>query len=77
MRVSDEYQIDGREIGNFHSRLTKTLENKQPPGKVWVNKNILTTNLQEEARVSDEGYAHLPVRGQHRTVRLASGGRHG
>lgn len=75
--MGNQNHIDWRKVVDFYAGLPKPFQYEKPAGEVGINDNILATNLQEETGVSDEGYAHLPVRNQHRAMRLAGGGSQG
>ena len=74
VRVRDQDNIHGRQVAQIQSRLTQALENEQPAREVGIDDDVLSPNLEEEAGVSDEGNAQLPVRNQFRFVGLAGAG---
>jgi hypothetical protein len=71
MRVRNQHQVDRRKIGNAQSGTAKTFQNEQPPRKVGINDDILSTDLDEEAGVPNEGDAELAVAGETRLVGLS------
>lgn len=61
MRVSDEDNVDRREIAQLNSGLAQPLENKKPARKIGIDDNIFAADLEKEAGVADESDAHLSV----------------
>src|SRR5947209_2323264 len=76
VRVGNQHDVNGRKIGNAQSWPAKPFEHEQPTGKVRIDHHTLSADLQEKARMANEGYAELPVRSEARLVRLADARSH-
>src|SRR5580765_2335717 len=68
--VRNQNKVDGREVHDAEARTTKPLQYEQPPGKIGIDHNTLSTNLHEEAGMTDEGDAQFPVGREARFVSL-------
>lgn len=75
VRMRDQHQINRRKVLNAGPWLAQALQNEKPACEIGINHHAFTADLQEKGGVADECYAHLPIRGEHRLVRLASAGR--
>lgn len=75
--VRNQHRVDGRQVAQPQAGAAKPLKHEDPAGKVRVNQDVLPANLQEEAGMSDEGYAKLPAAGEYRFARDAGARRHG
>jgi len=70
MSVRNQNEIDGRKIRDTEAGTTKALQYKQPPREVGINDDALSTNLHEEAGMSDKGDTEFTVGGETRFVSL-------
>src|SRR5581483_266030 len=71
MSVSDQNNIDRRQIANHHSRPPQPFQDEKPTGKVRIDHDVLAANLQEKTGMTNKSHAHLAVRDQNRLARLA------
>lgn len=74
VRMRDQHKINGRQIGNSQARTAQPFEDKQPRRKIRVDYYIVSTNLQEKARVPDEGNAEFSVVDEARFVSFPDAG---
>lgn len=65
VRVRNQHHIDARKVSNSKTRSTKAPQHEEPSGKVRINDKVLTTNLQEEAGMTDESDSGLTGAGQY------------
>src|SRR5713101_6976380 len=72
MRVSDQHNINRREVVDFDPWLPQPFQHEQPARKIRVNDNVLPTNLHQEAGMANERDSHLAVRNQLRLVRFSN-----
>src|SRR5271167_4164367 len=77
MGVRDQHGIDRRQIAKSQARTAQPLENEDPLGEVRVNQDVPPSDLEEEAGVSDEGYAELAAPRRHGFARNSRARRHG
>jgi len=59
--VSDQHQVNRRQVANLQPGLPQPLQHEQPARKVGVDENILPANLEEETGMPDECHTHLPI----------------
>src|SRR5579872_3812713 len=71
VRVRNQYEIDGGKIGDSQAWTAKPFQHEQPPRKVRIDQDRLAADLDEEARVPDEGHAEFSVARQTWLVSLA------
>ena len=71
VRMGDEDEVCRRQVAQVQSGLAQTLEHKEPAGKIRIDDDILSADLQEETRMSDEGDAELAISDEGGFVRLA------
>ncbi len=57
--VRNQHRVDRRQLPQLQSGPAQPLENKNPPREVGINQDVLAPDLEEEAGMSDEGYAQL------------------
>ncbi len=57
MRVSNQNEIDGREITELDSRMLDTFDDLEPLGPVWIYEHAVLRGLNEEGRMSDPCHA--------------------
>src|SRR6185312_6485934 len=72
VRMSDEHEIDWRQVPESNSRLSQSLQHKKPAREIGIDQDILATHLQEKAGVSNESHTHLAIGYQDRLVRLSN-----
>ena len=77
VRVRNQHRIDGRQIAQPQPGPPQPLEHEDPAREVRVDQNVLAADLEEEAGMSDEGYAQLTAAGQHRFACDAGARGHG
>src|SRR5438477_8365615 len=61
MGVSDQNDIDRRQVSHVQTRLPDAFEQKQPAREVRVDDDALPPKLQKETGVSNEGDAKFSV----------------
>ena len=61
MRVRHQDNIHRRQVAQIQSRLTQSFEQEEPAREIWIDDDVLSANLQEEAGVSDEGDSEFTV----------------
>ena len=61
MRVRNENRVNWGKVCDAQTRTTKTLQHEQPAGKVGIDEDVFSADLQEEAGMSDESDAELTV----------------
>ena len=59
MRVGYQHSVNRRQIAHAEARTAKSLENEDPLSEVGIDHEVLSSNLEEEAGVTDEGDAQL------------------
>jgi hypothetical protein len=69
--VCDQNQIDGRKVAHAKAGLAKTLQHKEPWGKIGIDHDILPGHLKKEAGMADEGQSQFAVGNQSGLVRAA------
>ena len=74
MRVSDQDQVDWRQVTNSYAGLAQPFQHKQPAGKIRINDNIQAANLHKEAGVPNKCDAQFIVRDQLWLVGLSGAG---
>src|SRR5450759_4533007 len=77
VRVRNQHRVDRRQLSQLQSRTAQSLENENPAREVGVHQDVLSPDLEEEAGMSDEGYAQLATAGEHRLTGDAGAGRQG
>ena len=70
VRVRNQNEIDGRKVRDAKARTAKPLQYEQPPGKIGIDQHALSSNLYEEAGMTDESDAQFSVSGEARFVSL-------
>src|ERR1019366_357759 len=75
--VRNQHRVDCRQLPQLQPRTAQPLENEDPARKVGIDQNILSPDLEEEAGMSDEGYAQLATAGEYRLTGDAGARRHG
>src|SRR5215469_140159 len=68
--VGDQDKVDRRKIRDAQARTTKTLQYEQPAGKIGVNDDAFSANLNKETCVTDESDTQFPIRCEARFVGL-------
>src|SRR5579864_545143 len=68
--VRNQNEIDGRKIRDAKARTAKPLQYEQPPGKIRIDQHALSSNLYEEAGMTDKSDAQFSVGGEARFVSL-------
>src|ERR1700689_5359402 len=71
VRMGDEDEVCRRQVAQVQSGLAQTLEHEEPARKIRIDDDILSADLQEETRMSDEGDAELAISDEGGFVRLA------
>src|ERR1019366_1544000 len=66
VRVRNQHRVDCRQLPQLQPRTAQPLENENPAREVGIDQNILSPDLEDEAGMSDEGYAQLATAGEHR-----------
>ncbi len=59
MRVSNQNEIDGREITELDSRMLDTFNDLEPLGPIWIYEHAVLRGLNEEGCVSDPSHANF------------------
>ena len=59
MRVCYQHCIDWRQIAQAHARASQSLQDEDPLREIGIDYEVLSANLEKEARVTNEGYAQL------------------
>src|SRR5260370_31496012 len=52
--VRDQHRINRRQIFDPYARMAETLKNKQPAGKIRINQNIPSADLNQKAGMSNK-----------------------
>jgi hypothetical protein len=52
--MRNQHQVDGRKVAQLYSGLSQTLQHKQPAGKIGIDDDVLSTDLDEEAGMAYE-----------------------
>ena len=66
VRVRNQHRVNRRQLPQLQSGTAQPLENENPTREVGVNQDVLAPDLEEEAGMSDEGYAQLATTGEYR-----------
>jgi hypothetical protein len=64
VRVRNQNEIDGRKVGNAKARTAKPLQYEEPPGEIRIDQHTLSSNLYEEAGMTDKSDAQFSVGGE-------------
>jgi len=76
MRMGHQDEIDWRQVPHMQAGLPQALQEEQPARKIRIDDYALPADLQEKARMSDEGEAQFAVCCQARLVCLSGAWRH-
>ena len=71
VRVRDQHNVDGRQIGNAQAGTAQAFQHEEPAREIGIDDDVLSADLQEEAGVADEGDAEFAVGDEARLVGLA------
>ena len=55
MGVTDQDEVDGREIEQGNAGVTHALDDSQPVCPVWIDEDVLAPHLHDEGSVTDPG----------------------
>jgi len=71
VRVRDQHQIDRRQVRDAQAGAAQAFEHEEPAGKIRVDDDVLSADLQKETGVADKGDAEFAIGHEARLVRLA------
>src|SRR6266849_8054052 len=69
--MSDQNQINRRQVAHLQSWLPQALQDEQPTREVGIDDDILPADLEKKTRMADESYTHLAVGHQFRLMGTA------
>ena len=59
VRMRDQYEINRREVTDFHARMLDAFDHLQPLRPIRIDKNAVFRSLNEERRVADPSDADV------------------
>ena len=57
--MGDENEVNGRQVGDADTGTAQAFKNEDPGGIVWIDDDVLTADLNQEAGMSDESNAEF------------------
>jgi len=57
VRVCDEHDIHWRQVAQPQPRTPKALQNEEPAGKIGIDDDVHSADLEEKSCVSNKGHA--------------------
>src|SRR5439155_6548654 len=71
MRVSDQHHVDRGQIFDPNAGMAQAFQYKQPAGKVGVNQDVFSAELDQKTRVPDKGNTQVASGNRNRLVAFA------
>ena len=71
MRVGYQDIVNGRQVPELHPGAAQALEDEEPAGKIGINDNVVSADLNKKSGMADESKAELIVSSKQRFVKLA------
>lgn len=77
MSVRDQHKINHWKISNLNTWPPEPLQKKKPPGEIWIDNYILSSQLKKKTRVPDKSHPEFAVRNQPGFVSVSGKWRYG
>lgn len=61
VRVRDENNVNWWQVGKSDTRISQSLENEQPVGKVGIDDDVLPAELNKKTGVANESDSHFSI----------------